>query len=109
VVAAAVVAAATGETVTSAGKTVNKDGVTITIPAGAVADEIKVKIEKAATALNLPLPAKAKLVSEIFEITNDKAGDFTKPVTITLAFNQSGANPEKHRVSIYWFDESIRK
>lgn len=91
------------------GGTVAKNGVIIAIPAGAVAEDIRVKVEKAASAAGLPVAAGSRLVSEVFEITKDKSGSFAKPLTITLVFDRSKVDAEKHSVSIYWFEEGARK
>lgn len=98
-----------GKTVTSSGGTVTESGATITIPAGAVPDDIKVKVERIINASGLPVAAGSRLVSDVHEITKDRSGNFTKPVTITLAFDKSKVDAAKYNVSIYWLDEGAKK
>jgi len=98
------------ETTVSAkdGGKVTAAGVTIVIPANALASDIKVKVEKVTSTSGLPLPAKSKLISDVFEITKDKSGDFKRPVTITLTFEKSKVDADKYDVGIYWFNEETK-
>ncbi|MCL6612794.1 MAG: S-layer homology domain-containing protein [Peptococcaceae bacterium] len=96
-------------TVSAAGGTVSGSGATITFPAGAVPGDIKIKVEKVTGISGLPVPANGKLLGDVLEITKDRPGSFTKPVTVTLAFDKSRVDTRKYNVSIFWFDEDGRK
>ncbi|MCL6635161.1 MAG: S-layer homology domain-containing protein [Peptococcaceae bacterium] len=61
------------------------------------------------SASGLPVAAKSKIISDVFEITKDKAGDFAKPVVITLPFDKSKVDTSKYDVSIYWLDEEAKE
>lgn len=90
------------------GGTVTAYGATIEIPASAVSADIEVKVEKVSPS-GLPVPADSKLISDVFEIAKDKAGDFAKPVVITLPFDKSRVDTGKYDISIYWLDEGAKK
>lgn len=96
----------TGKPVYSDGAVISQNGATLTFPAGAVTSKVYVKIDKVSDASGLPLPEDSKLVSVVVNITKDKSADFAKPVTITLAYDMSQADPAKYDISIYWLDES---
>ncbi len=103
-------AAFSGTTVSaSSGGTVSESGVSIVIPANAVVSDIKVKIEKIAVTNSLPLPAQSKFISDVLEITKDKSADFTKAVTITLAFDKTKVDTSKYDIGIYYLDTNTNK
>lgn len=92
-------------TVTAAnGGTFTINGATINLPANAVAADIKVTVEKVTNTTSLPMVANNKLISDVFEITKDKAGNFDKPVTITLPFDPSKVDTAKYDLGIFWFN-----
>lgn len=97
------------QTVTSSGGTVSDQGTTITIPAGAVNSDIEIQIAKVSEITNLPIEATSKLLSDVIEITKDKSGDFSKPVSITLSFDKTKVDQNKYQLSIYWLDETNGK
>lgn len=99
---------AEGTTVTVNGGTVTDKGAVITIPAGAISSDIRVKVARVNDTSILPA-AGSQLVSDILEITKDKAGSFTKTVSVTMAFDKSRVSADKHIISIYWLDESTKK
>jgi len=96
-------------TITKDGGTISESGVAINIPANAVANDIKVKVEKISTTTNLKVPTNSKLASDVVEITKDKAGDFKKPVTITLNFDKSKVDTAKYDLSLCRLDEKENK
>jgi len=98
-----------GQSVYNSGGTVQKSGVTINVPAGAVNEEIKVQVEEVTSVSGLTLPKSSQLVSKVVEIVKDKSGNFAKPVTLTMTFDKSNVDSEQYTVSIYWYDESSGK
>ncbi|MGR6836864.1 fibronectin type III domain-containing protein [Syntrophomonas erecta] len=95
----------TEQTVDKNGAKIDKDYITIDIPAAACDQKVKVKIEKVAEISKLPMAEKSKLVSDVVEINKDKTGSFKKPVTITLHFDKSKVDTDKHDLSICYLDE----
>lgn len=97
------------KTIDIEGGKISQYNAVINFPAGAVASQISIKIEKVSDTSGLPVPVNSKLVSDVVNITKDKSGDFVKPVTITLTFDKTLADSEKYNISIYWLDESANK
>lgn len=89
----------------ASGGTVSSNGATITIPAHAMASDIKVTVEKVTDTANLTPAGEARLISEVVEIVKDKSGSFDKPVTINLTFDQSKVDTGKYDVKICWYNE----
>ncbi|NLT21124.1 MAG: hypothetical protein GXY16_09035 [Syntrophomonadaceae bacterium] len=81
--------------VTSSGRTISQNGVTLTFPAGAVENNINVNIRQINQSSGLNIPEVSQLLSRIMDIIKDKPGNFLKPVTITMSFNNSGINPDE--------------
>jgi hypothetical protein len=98
-----------GQLITASGGTITGQGATIVIPAGTVDQDIRVKVEKVTDLSNSPILDKAVLVSAVLNITKDKAGDFKKPVTITMAFEKTKVDLEKQDLGIYWFNDSSKQ
>ncbi len=90
------------------GGTFNEAGISILIPANAVSSEIKVTIEKLSNT-GFTVPEKSILLSEVFDISKDKTGNFDKPVTISLSFDKSKVDVSKNDLAIYWLDISTNK
>ncbi len=93
-----------GQRISTDGGTVSDMGVSIYVPANAIAKEIYVLIEKLGE-LSHHIPEQCELVSEVYNITRDGKDDFKYPVTITLSFDKKKANEDEHTVNIYWYDE----
>ncbi|GGD91031.1 S-layer homology domain-containing protein [Paenibacillus nasutitermitis] len=91
------------------GGTVDQNGVKIVIPAGAVASDIKVTVDKVTDVSKLPVDPSQKLVSDVFEIKKDNADNFSAAVSITLPFNKTLVDPAQTSVGIYWFNEQTNK
>jgi len=83
----------------------NDAGITITIPAGALATDVKVTISKVADTAGLKMDAGSKLLGDVLEIIKDKSGDFSKPVTIQLNFDKSKIDATKFDVKVCFYDE----
>lgn len=94
-----------GTSVSDSGGTVNGAGATVFIPAYAVADTIKVRIERVGSS-GVSIPTEMRLVSSIFDITKDKSGDFKRAVTITLPFDKEGVDAEQDELVLCWWDGS---
>jgi hypothetical protein len=99
----------TTKTVGSSGRTITQHGAVISIPAAAVAGDVKVKVEKVSNPSTLPVAANSRLVSDVMEITKDKSGDFKKAVTVTLAFEKSKVDADKYDLSLCYLDEKAGK
>ena len=91
-------------TISPSGGTFTINGATITLPANAVAADIKVTVEKVTDTTSLPMAANNKLVSDVFELTKDKADNFDKSVTITLPFDPSKVDTAKYDLGIFWLN-----
>ena len=94
-----------GTTVTKNGGTVTDKGVSVTIPAKALSENIKVKIEKVSDIEGLPVPANSQLISDVYEITKDMAGNFEDLVTITLPFDKTKVDLDRYHLSLYWLKD----
>ncbi|MDR6554653.1 S-layer homology domain-containing protein [Paenibacillus qinlingensis] len=90
------------------GGTATLDGVQIVIPDGAVTSKIKVTVKKLSDAASLPVATTSKLVSAVYEILKDTAGEFNKAIQVTLPFEVSKVDLNQSDVSLYWFNETTR-
>ncbi|CFX88171.1 S-layer homology domain [Syntrophomonas zehnderi OL-4] len=99
----------TDQAISALGGRISESGVTIVIPANAVSSDIKVTVEKIIDTASLPLNNKSSFISYVVEIIKDKAGDFSKPVTITLSFNKSNVDSTKYDLLICYLDEKENK
>lgn len=98
-----------GKTITPAGGTVTEYGVSINFPANTVNSDISVKVEKVTSTSSLPFAADTKLVSNVYEITKTKTGNFLKPVTITIPYDKSQVDTSKYDLGIFWLDKNTTK
>ncbi|MFC4306858.1 polysaccharide lyase family 8 super-sandwich domain-containing protein [Cohnella boryungensis] len=78
--------------------------VILTIGAGAVEQELRIEIEKLSSIANLIFD-KETLISNVFELTKNSAGNFKKPIVISMKFDPSLAG-DKQRVAIFYYDEA---
>jgi hypothetical protein len=96
----------------ASGGTVTLNGAKIVVPAGAVNGNIsnfKVTVNKVTDTSILPIDSSSKLISDVFDISKDITGEFTKPVQITLPFDKNSVDMGLSTVSIYWFNEDTKK
>ncbi|NOU87684.1 hypothetical protein GC102_18170 [Paenibacillus sp. LMG 31460] len=91
------------------GGTVTLNGATIEVPAGAMASNIQVTVDKVNDTSILPEENALQLVSEVYEIKKDKVGDFSKPVVITLPFDKTKVDFTKSTAGVYWLNEQTHK
>ena len=91
------------------GGTITEYGTSIEIPAAAFDQNIKVSVQIIADISKLPMAEKSKMVSDVMEITKDKAGNFNKPVTITITFDKSKVDTKKYDLSICYLNEKENK
>lgn len=98
-----------GLLVTPSGGTFKEQNVTLVFPAGAVENNIRVQIREISQAAGLSLPDNSLLLSKIVDLLKDVSGSFLKPVTITLSFDRSQADPEKFDIMICYYDEETGK
>ncbi|MCR8632702.1 GLUG motif-containing protein [Paenibacillus radicis (ex Xue et al. 2023)] len=87
------------------GGTLILNGAQIDVPLGAIDSDNQVNVDKIGDISILPIVASMSLVSEIYEIKKDKAGDFSKAVIITLPFDRTKIDFTKSTVSLYWLNE----
>jgi hypothetical protein len=85
------------------------NGVTIEVPAGAMASNIQVTVDKVNDISILPVDSTLQLISDVHEIKKDKDGDFSKPVVITLPFDKTKADFAKSTAGVYWLNEQTHK
>jgi uncharacterized repeat protein (TIGR02543 family) len=86
-----------------AGKVSLGDTLTISIPAGASGQQLKVTIEQVLDTQNL-LADKDVSASPIYEILKNFPEDFSKPVTLTMAFDPASVRSNQ-RPAVFYFDE----
>ncbi|OKP94360.1 S-layer homology domain-containing protein [Paenibacillus sp. P46E] len=89
--------------VNQAGEVSFEDGVKISIPAGAAAKELTVSIEKVLEPQKL-FPNKEILLSPVYEITKNFAEDFSKPVTLNIAYDPALVTSNQ-QASVFYYDE----
>lgn len=78
--------------------------VILTIGAGAAEQELRIEIEKLLSTANLVFD-KETLVSNVFELTKNMAGNFKKPIVISMKFDPSLIG-DNQRVAIFYYDEA---
>lgn len=78
--------------------------VILTIGAGVAEQELRIEIEKLLSTANLVFD-KETLVSNVFELTKNMAGNFKKPIIISMKFDPSLIG-DKQRVAIFYYDEA---
>lgn len=98
------VTASSGGTITDTG-----NGVTLNIPANALAADVKVTIEKVANTASIAPGGQAKFVSDVLEIVKDKSGNFDKPVTISLSYDKSSVDTSKFDLKVCWYNEDTQE
>lgn len=81
----------------------NKE-VTISIPADASPQELKVTIDKVLDTHEL-VKDKEMLASPIFEILKNFTENFSKPITLTFAFNKASIASDQ-RAAVFYFNET---
>nr|WP_246320517.1 S-layer homology domain-containing protein [Paenibacillus qinlingensis] len=84
-----------------------KDEVSISIPANASTKELKLTIEKLSGTDKL-LTNHEVLASPIYEILKNFTENFSKPVTLTFAFDPTSVKADQ-RASVFYFDEVNQK
>ncbi|MNI12211.1 Endoglucanase precursor [compost metagenome] len=85
------------------------NGAQIDVPIGAIDSDIQVTVDKIGDKAILPFGDSISLVSEIYDIKKDKAGDFSKAVVITLPFDKTKIDFTKSTVGLYGLNENSQK
>jgi uncharacterized repeat protein (TIGR02543 family) len=80
---------------------------TITVPTGAVNQELKLTITKLLDSKNV-LINKEVLASSVYEVLKNIPGNFIKPVTLTFAFDANNVKSGQG-VAIFYFDEGKKE
>ncbi|MDQ6418454.1 S-layer homology domain-containing protein [Paenibacillus sp. LHD-117] len=83
------------------------DEVTITVPVGATDQELKLTIEKVLETAPL-LTNNDVLASPVFEILKNFSENFSKPVTLTFAFDPSKLSGNQ-TVAVFYYDETKKE
>ncbi|MFC5452112.1 S-layer homology domain-containing protein [Paenibacillus aestuarii] len=92
----------------SNGGTVRLNGATIDVPAGALdGTNLTITVNRLSNPSGLPMNAGSLLVSDVFDITKNIPGLFTKAVRITLPFDASKVDQDHSNVGIYWLNETF--
>ncbi|MFC5471830.1 S-layer homology domain-containing protein [Cohnella suwonensis] len=84
-----------------------KKEVTITIPTGATDKELKLTIEKVLETAPL-LTNKDVLASPVYEILKNFSENFSKPVTLTFAFDKAKLSGDQ-TVAVFYYDETKKE
>ncbi|MDQ6419589.1 S-layer homology domain-containing protein [Paenibacillus sp. LHD-117] len=79
------------------------DKITVTIPAGASNQELKITIEELTSTQNL-LTEEEVLASPVYEILKNFSENFIKPITLTFTFDSSKLSGDQ-TVAVFYFDE----
>jgi L-asparaginase type II len=80
-----------------------KDILSITIPAGAANQELKLTVEEILDKSGL-VTDESKLISSIFEIMKNFKENFDKPVTLSFVYDPAKLSPNQHP-SVSYYDE----
>lgn len=91
------------------GGSIEKDGAKVEIPANAHISSFKATMKKVTNTSVLVTAENSKIISDVYEITKDKSGEFEKAVTITLPFDKSKYDATNYDIGIYWFNEVLEK
>nr|WP_154960251.1 S-layer homology domain-containing protein [Paenibacillus xylanexedens] len=91
----------------SLGKVSLEDRLTITVPVGAVNQELKLTISKWLDTESV-LTHKEVLASPVYEVLKNIPGNFIKPVTLTFTFDASHVKSGQG-VAVFYFDEEKKE
>lgn len=91
--------------VDKAGGTVEELDVIVSIPKDAVSREVEIDIGKTSSK-GLTISEGYKLVSDVYYISKNRSGDFSKNITITIPFNKKGLDQKKDALALYIWDEN---
>ncbi|WP_265333594.1 InlB B-repeat-containing protein [Paenibacillus sp. P13VS] len=83
------------------------NGVTLTIPAGAMNQELKITIDPVEGTSDL-LTNQTQLLSPVYELLKNVTQNFDKPVTLKMAFDRSSLRSNQ-RAELFYFDEQDKK
>lgn len=83
------------------------DEIKISIPVGASGKELKLTIEKVLDAQKL-LTNKDVLISPVFEVLKNFSENFSKPVTLTFAFDPKSLK-DGQKPAVFYYDELNKK
>jgi len=89
----------------SKGGTITIKGIEITFPVGVSRSVFTVNIEDVPNLKEEWRPIDKKITSRTYEITKNLAGNFDKPVIITLPFDTGKMDPNDYTVAVYWLNE----
>ncbi|TDF95416.1 DUF2252 family protein [Paenibacillus piri] len=91
------------------GGTLTLNGVRIEVPAAAADSSMQITVNKVSDTSILPTDQAWILLSDVYEITKDRDGDFSKPVVITLPYDNAKLDSSKHTIGLYWLNEQTRQ
>lgn len=87
-----------------AGEVGLEDAALVKVPAGAAEQELRITIEKLLDATPWKTD-QGDIVSHVFEMLKNVSGNFKKPVTISLKFDQTAVKAGQ-RAAIFYYDEA---
>ncbi|EFU42333.1 Fibronectin type III domain protein [Paenibacillus vortex V453] len=90
----------------SKGGTITIRGVELTFPVGVFRSVFTVNIEDVSNLKEEWRPKDNKIISRTYEITKNLAGNFDKPVTLTLPFDVGQMDQDDYTVAVYWLNEA---
>ncbi len=96
----------TGYPIYTTGSTLEKYNTVFDIPRGAVTKDTRGDIGRLDNG-RIDAPADSVIQGYIYEFTKKASGDFLKPVTVVLPFDEPAADPDKYTLSIFRFDEDL--
>lgn len=79
------------------------EGARIEVPQGAVGEKVQISVQELSSVSNLP--GENRIVSQVYEFTKDKTGNFLKPVLITLSFRPDKIDRNIHEPVLCWLNE----
>lgn len=79
------------------------EGAKIELPKGAVGEKVEISVQELSSVTNLP--GQNRLVSQVYEFTKDKPGNFLKPVLITLSFRPDKIDRNIYEPVLCWLNE----
>jgi uncharacterized repeat protein (TIGR02543 family) len=91
------------------GGTITLNGATIEAPAGVMDSNIQITVDIVSDAATMPMDSALQLVSKVYEIKKDKAGQFNKPIVITIPYDMTKVDFTKLTIGVYWLNEQTQK
>ncbi|MCS7460044.1 DUF2252 family protein [Paenibacillus doosanensis] len=91
------------------GGTLTLNGVRIEVPAAASDSSMQITVNQVSDTAGLPTNQAWVLLSDVYEITKDRDGDFVKPIVITLPYDNAKVDANQYTIGLYWLNEQTRE